>query len=135
MSSARGSVAGENSGGQGWPAAAPSGAPEVHGKITVLGALDDKFRRATNKTIEHRMNTRIRVCLVLITRGTIRQCPNCQWTSASRSQPLVNLHTGGVVAMEMLARPAHSDVRSLLCSAARAAELERFDVTLAVAAA
>jgi EAL domain-containing protein (putative c-di-GMP-specific phosphodiesterase class I) len=50
-------------------------------------------------------------------------------------QPLVNLHTGGVVAMEMLARPVHSDVRSLLCSAARAAELERFDVTLAVAAA
>ena len=50
-------------------------------------------------------------------------------------QPLVNLHTGGVVAMEMLARPMHGDVQSLLWSAARAAELEHFDVTLAVAAA
>jgi hypothetical protein len=37
--------------------------------------------------------------------------------------------------MEMLAWPTHSDVKSLLCSAARAAELERFDVILAVAAA
>jgi EAL domain-containing protein (putative c-di-GMP-specific phosphodiesterase class I)/GGDEF domain-containing protein len=50
-------------------------------------------------------------------------------------QPLVNLHTGGVVAMEMLARPLHRDVRSLLGSAAHAGGLEKLDVTLAVAAA
>ena len=50
-------------------------------------------------------------------------------------QPLVNLHTGGVVAMEMLARPAHGDVQSLLRSAAHAGELEQVDVALAVAAA
>jgi EAL domain-containing protein (putative c-di-GMP-specific phosphodiesterase class I) len=50
-------------------------------------------------------------------------------------QPLVNLHTGGVVAMEMLARPAHGDVHSLLCSAARTGQLQQLDVTLAVAAA
>jgi EAL domain-containing protein (putative c-di-GMP-specific phosphodiesterase class I) len=50
-------------------------------------------------------------------------------------QPLVNLHTGGVIAMEMLARPVHRDVRSLLRSAAHAGGLERLDVTLAVAAA
>ncbi|MGH4008993.1 MAG: GGDEF domain-containing protein [Pseudonocardiaceae bacterium] len=50
-------------------------------------------------------------------------------------QPLINLHTGGVVAMEMLARPAHGDVQSLLCSAAHAGQLESLDVALAVAAA
>ncbi|MGH3837200.1 MAG: EAL domain-containing protein [Pseudonocardiaceae bacterium] len=50
-------------------------------------------------------------------------------------QPLINLHTGGVVAMEMLARPVHRDVRSLLRSAAHAGQLESLDVTLAVAAA
>ena len=50
-------------------------------------------------------------------------------------QPLVNLHTGGVIAMEMLARPTDHDVRSLLRSAALAGELERLDVALAVAAA
>ncbi|MGH4025605.1 MAG: EAL domain-containing protein [Pseudonocardiaceae bacterium] len=50
-------------------------------------------------------------------------------------QPLVNLHTGGVVAMEMLARPPHGDVRTLLWSAARAGRLEKLDVALAVAAA
>ncbi|MGH3605168.1 MAG: EAL domain-containing protein [Pseudonocardiaceae bacterium] len=50
-------------------------------------------------------------------------------------QPLINLHTGGVVAMEMLARPAHRDVRSLLRRAAAAGGLEKLDVTLAVAAA
>jgi len=50
-------------------------------------------------------------------------------------QPLVNLHTGGVVAMEMLARPAHCDVLSLLDSAARTGELAQLDVALAVAAA
>jgi EAL domain-containing protein (putative c-di-GMP-specific phosphodiesterase class I)/GGDEF domain-containing protein len=50
-------------------------------------------------------------------------------------QPLINLHTGGVIAMEMLARPVHRDVRSLLRSAAHAGELEKLDVTLAVAAA
>ena len=49
-------------------------------------------------------------------------------------QPLVSLHTGGIVAMEMLARPAHDDVRSLLRSAAHAGQLEQLDVTLAVAA-
>ncbi len=49
-------------------------------------------------------------------------------------QPLVNLHTGGVMAMEMLARPAHGDAQSLLRSTARAGELERVDVALAVAA-
>lgn len=49
-------------------------------------------------------------------------------------QPLVNLHTGGVVAMEMLARPAHGDAQELLCSAARARKLEELDVILAVAA-
>jgi EAL domain-containing protein (putative c-di-GMP-specific phosphodiesterase class I) len=50
-------------------------------------------------------------------------------------QPLVNLHTGGVVAMEMLARPAHGDAQSLLRCAAHAGELEQVDVALAVAAA
>jgi EAL domain-containing protein (putative c-di-GMP-specific phosphodiesterase class I)/GGDEF domain-containing protein len=50
-------------------------------------------------------------------------------------QPLINLHTGGVVAMEMLARPAYRDVRSLLRRAAAAGGLEKLDVTLAVAAA
>ncbi len=50
-------------------------------------------------------------------------------------QPLINLHTGGVVAMEMFARPVHRDVRSLLRSAAHAGRLENLDVTLAVAAA
>ncbi|MDQ3760126.1 MAG: GGDEF domain-containing protein [Actinomycetota bacterium] len=50
-------------------------------------------------------------------------------------QPLINLHTGGVVAMEMLARPMHRDVRSLLRSAAHAGRLEKLDVTLAVTAA
>ena len=50
-------------------------------------------------------------------------------------QPLINLHTGGVVAIEMLARPLHRDVRSLLRSAAHTGGLERLDVTLAVAAA
>ena len=50
-------------------------------------------------------------------------------------QPLVNLHTGGVVAMEMLARPAHGDVQSLLRSAAHAGELEQVYVAQAVAAA
>lgn len=49
-------------------------------------------------------------------------------------QPLVNLHTGGVVAMEMLARPPQGDVRTLLWSAARAGRLEKLDVALAVAA-
>lgn len=49
-------------------------------------------------------------------------------------QPLVNLHTGGVVALEMLARPPHGDVRMLLWSAARAGRLEKLDVALAVAA-
>lgn len=50
-------------------------------------------------------------------------------------QPLVNLRTGGVVAMEMLARPADGDVQSLLQSAAQAGELETLDVAMAVAAA
>ncbi|MDQ4102271.1 MAG: GGDEF domain-containing protein [Actinomycetota bacterium] len=50
-------------------------------------------------------------------------------------QPLINMHTGGVVAIEMLARPADSDVRSLLSRAAHAGELEILDVRLAVAAA
>jgi EAL domain-containing protein (putative c-di-GMP-specific phosphodiesterase class I)/CBS domain-containing protein len=50
-------------------------------------------------------------------------------------QPLINLHTGGVVAMEMLARPVHCDVQSLLRSAAYMGGLETLDVTLAVAAA
>lgn len=50
-------------------------------------------------------------------------------------QPLIDLHTGGVVAMEMLARPVHRDVRSLLRCAAHAGRLEKLDVTLAVAAA
>lgn len=50
-------------------------------------------------------------------------------------QPLINLHTGGVVVMEMLARPAYRDVRSLLRRAAAAGGLENLDVTLAVAAA
>lgn len=50
-------------------------------------------------------------------------------------QPLINLYTGGVMAMEMLARPMRRDVRSLLRSAAHAGQLESFDVTLAVAAA
>ncbi len=50
-------------------------------------------------------------------------------------QPLVNLHTGGVVAIEMLARPPHGDVQTLLWSAARAGRLEELDVALAVAAA
>ena len=39
-------------------------------------------------------------------------------------QPLINLHTGGVVAIEMLARPLHRDVRSLLRSAAHTGGLE-----------
>jgi EAL domain-containing protein (putative c-di-GMP-specific phosphodiesterase class I) len=50
-------------------------------------------------------------------------------------QPLVNLHTGGVVAMEMLARPMHRDVQSMLRSAAQSGGLEKLDVKLAVAAA
>ncbi|HZA15873.1 MAG TPA: hypothetical protein VE645_03080 [Pseudonocardiaceae bacterium] len=50
-------------------------------------------------------------------------------------QPLINLHTGGVMAIEMLARPMRRDVRSLLRSAAYAGQLENLDVTLAVAAA
>lgn len=49
-------------------------------------------------------------------------------------QPVVNLHTGGVVALEMLARPPHGDVQTLLWSAARAGRLEKLDVALAVAA-
>jgi EAL domain-containing protein (putative c-di-GMP-specific phosphodiesterase class I) len=49
-------------------------------------------------------------------------------------QPLVNLHTGGVVAMEMIARPAHEDAQELLCSAARERKLDQLDVILAVAA-
>jgi EAL domain-containing protein (putative c-di-GMP-specific phosphodiesterase class I) len=49
-------------------------------------------------------------------------------------QPLINLHTGGVMAMEMLARPMRRDVRSLLRSAAHAGQLENLDVALAVAA-
>ncbi len=50
-------------------------------------------------------------------------------------QPLINLHTGGVVAIEMLARPAHRDVRSMLRSAAHEGQLEKLDVGLAAAAA
>ncbi|MGH3808129.1 MAG: EAL domain-containing protein [Pseudonocardiaceae bacterium] len=50
-------------------------------------------------------------------------------------QPLVNLRTGGVVAMEMLARPVHRDVQSLFRYAAYTGGLEQLDVTLAVAAA
>jgi EAL domain-containing protein (putative c-di-GMP-specific phosphodiesterase class I)/GGDEF domain-containing protein len=50
-------------------------------------------------------------------------------------QSLVNLHTGGVVAVEILARPPHDDVRTLRCSAARAGRLEKLDVALAVSAA
>lgn len=50
-------------------------------------------------------------------------------------QPLLNLRTGGIVAMEMLARPADCGVRSLLRRAAHAGELETVDVALAVAAA
>lgn len=50
-------------------------------------------------------------------------------------QPLLNLRTGGIVAMEMLARPVDCGVRSLLRRAARAGELETVDVALAVAAA
>ncbi|MBV8539882.1 MAG: EAL domain-containing protein [Pseudonocardiales bacterium] len=50
-------------------------------------------------------------------------------------QPLVNLRTGGVMAMEMLARPVDHDVRSLLRKAAHEGGLEKLDVTLAVAAA
>ncbi|MGH3915335.1 MAG: EAL domain-containing protein [Pseudonocardiaceae bacterium] len=49
-------------------------------------------------------------------------------------QPLVNLHTGGVMALEILARPPQGDVRMLLWSAARAGRLEQLDVSLAVAA-
>ncbi|HEY2763581.1 MAG TPA: EAL domain-containing protein [Pseudonocardiaceae bacterium] len=49
-------------------------------------------------------------------------------------QPLVNLHTGGVVALEMLARPRQGDVRTLLWSAARAGRLEKLDVALAASA-
>ncbi|MGQ0774491.1 MAG: EAL domain-containing protein [Pseudonocardiales bacterium] len=49
-------------------------------------------------------------------------------------QPLVNLHTGAVVALEMLARPPQGDARALLWSAARAGRLEKLDVALAVAA-
>ncbi len=37
--------------------------------------------------------------------------------------------------MEIFARPPHGDVRTLLCSAARAGRLEKLDVALAVAAA
>lgn len=50
-------------------------------------------------------------------------------------QSLVNLHTGGVVAIEMLARPPHGDIRSLLWSAARAGRLSKLDIAWAVAAA
>jgi EAL domain-containing protein (putative c-di-GMP-specific phosphodiesterase class I)/GGDEF domain-containing protein len=50
-------------------------------------------------------------------------------------QPLVNLHTGGVVAMEMFARPPQGDVQTVLWSAARASRLEKLDVAWAVAAA
>jgi EAL domain-containing protein (putative c-di-GMP-specific phosphodiesterase class I) len=50
-------------------------------------------------------------------------------------QPLINLRTGGVMAMEMLARLVHRDVQSLLRCAARTGGLEQLDVTLAVAAA
>lgn len=49
-------------------------------------------------------------------------------------QPLVNLRTSAVVAIEMLARPQSEDVRTLLRSAQRAARLEQLDVSLAVAA-
>ncbi|MGH4018335.1 MAG: GGDEF domain-containing protein [Pseudonocardiaceae bacterium] len=50
-------------------------------------------------------------------------------------QSLVNLQTGGVVAVELLARPPHDDVRALLSSAARAGRLVQLDVAMAVAAA
>ena len=49
-------------------------------------------------------------------------------------QPLVNLYTSGVVAIEMFARPPHGDVRALLHAAARAGRLEKLDVALAVSA-
>ena len=49
-------------------------------------------------------------------------------------QPLFNLHTGGVVAIEALARPASGSVYELLRDAARAGELLETDVALAAAA-
>lgn len=49
-------------------------------------------------------------------------------------QPLFNLHTGGVVAIEALARPASRSVYELLRDAARAGELLETDVALAAAA-
>jgi EAL domain-containing protein (putative c-di-GMP-specific phosphodiesterase class I)/GGDEF domain-containing protein len=49
-------------------------------------------------------------------------------------QPLFNLHTGAVVAIEALARPASRSVYELLRDAARAGELLETDVALAAAA-
>jgi EAL domain-containing protein (putative c-di-GMP-specific phosphodiesterase class I)/GGDEF domain-containing protein len=49
-------------------------------------------------------------------------------------QPLFNLHTGGVIAIEALARPASRSVYELLRDAARAGELLETDVALAAAA-
>ncbi|MFC0436786.1 GGDEF domain-containing protein [Kutzneria buriramensis] len=49
-------------------------------------------------------------------------------------QPLFNLHTGGVVAIEALARPASRSVYELLRDAARAGELLETDAALAAAA-
>lgn len=49
-------------------------------------------------------------------------------------QPLFNLHTGGVIAIEALARPASRSVYELLRDAARAGELLETDVALAASA-
>jgi predicted signal transduction protein with EAL and GGDEF domain len=49
-------------------------------------------------------------------------------------QPLFNLHTGGVIAIEALARPADRSVYELLRDAGRAGELLETDVALAAAA-
>ncbi|QUQ66220.1 EAL domain-containing protein [Kutzneria sp. CA-103260] len=49
-------------------------------------------------------------------------------------QPLFNLYTGGVVAIEALARPASRSVYELLRDAARAGELLETDVALAASA-
>jgi EAL domain-containing protein (putative c-di-GMP-specific phosphodiesterase class I)/GGDEF domain-containing protein len=49
-------------------------------------------------------------------------------------QPLFNLHTGGVVAIEALARPSNRSAYELLRDAARAGELIETDAALAAAA-
>jgi diguanylate cyclase (GGDEF)-like protein len=63
--------------------------------------------------------------------GTIRDVPALLDDVRFAFQPLFNLHTGGVVAVEALARPHDGNVQDLLRSAHRAGFLAQTDVALA----